>query len=227
MRFPRPLLAVFVASCTTVPKFRYDGTEGTVLADSPSVAANVAAALDELVPIVRSYLGSPEDTPVTVYVVKRDSPGSCIYDDLGRTQPAHIELNRELDTEKRRRFALYHELVHWFGQDTWVGNLPLYLEEGVADYLACTSIDAVELRHVEKPLPPGTTLNLTQLHSITPREWQKASPEQVDFMYRAGFAVVYRIGIPRLRDAASGGSLTPTDIRQLFAESVAVGTPRD
>lgn len=219
MRFSLVLLAALAASCTSLPEFRHDGTEGTVLADSPSLAANVAAALDELAPLAKRYLGSAQDDPITVHVVEMRPFGACVYDDPDRTQLKRIELNRDVATDHQRRFILYHELIHWYGQGTWIDALPLYLEEGVADYLSCERIGTVEIRHAEKALPPGTSLDLGWLHTFTPYEWQKADAEQIEFVRRAGAEIVYRIGIPRLRDAASAGPLTPSDIQRLLAAS--------
>jgi hypothetical protein len=220
MRFTSVLLASFLASCASLPEFRHDGTMGTVLADSQSVAVNVAAALDELAPQVKDYLGSSNVDPLVVHVVEMDTRGSCIYDSLDRDRPKRIEINRDIPTEIQRRFTLYHELVHWYGQDSWIASLPLYLEEGVADLLACETIDAVEARHIEKGLAPGTRLDLAWLHTVTSREWQKADESQVDFLYRAGIEVVYRIGIPRLREASLAGPLTPMDVQGLLADEV-------
>ena len=220
------LLVALAASCASLPEFRHDGTAGTVLAHSPSTAANVSAALDELAPQVKSYLGSSSTDPLAVHVVEMDTFGTCVYDDPEREHPLWIQIRRDVPTEKQRRFFLYHELVHWFGQDTWIRNLPLYLEEGVADYLACETIDAVEVRRVEKALAPGTTLDLAELHTVTSREWQKADAARVDFLYRAGIEVVYRIGIPRLREAATAGPLTPTDVERLLAETTAARSAR-
>lgn len=208
-------LIVFIASCASAPEFCHVGTEGIVLADSSSIAANVSAHLDELAPIVKNYLGSSKATPISILVVNRDTRGAYISGEHSR-----IEIRRDIATEQQKRFILYHELVHWYGDGTWIDSLPLYVEEGVADYLSCERIGALEARSTEKALAPGTTLDLNWLHTVTPHEWQKADAAQTEFMRRAGFAVVYRIGIPRLREAASLGPLKPADIQRLLTESV-------
>lgn len=114
------------------------------------------------------------------------------------------------------RVALYdhghqlaHELTHMLGDQpgTWIQELPQFLEEGLADYIACMFAQELDrqVRWARARLA-GRTLDLTELWSA-PRDVSRY--HAMRDLYDVGLLAVHGLGIDGLREHARVGSLSP------------------
>lgn len=103
-----------------------------------------------------------------------------------------------------RGLIVAHELTHWFADGVW-DRLPLALEEGLADHIAC-QLDPVGREAKEYDLahiPPATSFDEIEAALGASRAtWQGLQPSERDRVYWVGAIAARRLGVAGLRKLA-------------------------
>ncbi len=143
---------------------------------------------------VKTVLGSSRaEVPRLVFVDEPTMPGGA---------RAVCYTDRIVIMGKGREFIDYyvaHELVHWYIDDSPYAGLPHFIEEGLADWIACDLTGVLEARIVEAA-QIGTL-------AIDPRHLPLEAEEFMNLPYdasvdltRAGFDLIRRLGLEKLRE---------------------------
>ena len=156
---------------------------------------------DEFAPKICAILAvEPEPAFVIWHVPKLESGGIYVArDDEGNITDRRIEIG-EQGVRRQARFAVAHELVHWYATRAW-DRLPHAIEEGLADTIGLElAPECLELRLSDYA---ATSVGMTaerraRALAITERTWAGASSELRDDAYAIGFEIVARVGIERL-----------------------------
>jgi hypothetical protein len=95
-----------------------------------------------------------------------------------------------------------HELVHWYIDESPYAGLPHFIEEGLADWIGCDLTGT--LRHrVAESIQIGT-LTIDPRHlSVDAEGWGLLTVREREDLTRAGFDVVKRLGLAKLRELAT------------------------
>jgi hypothetical protein len=96
-------------------------------------------------------------------------------------------------------YYVAHELVHWYIDDSPYAGLPSFLEEGVADWIACDLTGVLDARIEESARIGSLSINPRHL-SLDAEEFIQLPRETTSDLTRAGFDIVRRLGLPRLRE---------------------------
>lgn len=180
-------LALALLACRALPEHRIEGRHAVVRADDPTLGRHVLASLESLAPRVRARLGSRRRGPVALHVVPGPFDPATFAD--------RIELDADLAAGPWLERAVAHELVHWYGDDTWVAELPHFVEEGVAEHVALElaggGIEAVEGR------PDWRALLHTRFE-----EWRGLPRAEARRRYAWAYELVRRVGLERVRELA-------------------------
>ena len=146
-----------------------------------------------LAPLVRETLESTHtDLPILVLEDDATLPSgaraSCHQD--------HIVLAREAQDEFD--FFVAHELVHWYIDESPYAGLPHFIEEGLADWIACDLMGGLEGR-IAQNIEIGTMSVDPRRLAVTGAGWSYLSREERQSLTRAGFDLVRRLGFEKLR----------------------------
>jgi hypothetical protein len=96
-------------------------------------------------------------------------------------------------------FCLAHELVHWYTNDSPYEGLPVFIEEGLADWIACDLTGGLNSRIAENE--QIGTLSIDPRHLwLDNAEFIQLPRDETADLGRAGFEIVRRLGLPRLRE---------------------------
>ena len=96
-------------------------------------------------------------------------------------------------------YYIAHELVHWYTHDSPYEGLPLFIEEGLADWIACDLTGGLNSRIAENEQIGTLSIDPRHLWLDNAEFRQLPRDEYVD-LTRAGFEIVRRLGLPRLRE---------------------------
>lgn len=171
-------------------------------------------------PRVRATLCSTRTDPPEVWVVERDlgeARGTCFE--------RHIEV-----IPSAVEYHLAHELVHWYVPGSPYDELPHFVEEGLADFVALELLGLTEARKEEHRRIGDLTVRADGLNADD-RTWSELPADEERMLTRLGFEVVSRVGLDRLRTLAAdrAGPLTYLEAAGLegrVASSQAASEPR-
>lgn len=219
MRIVIALGLLVLASCASSAFDRAPMTcetgSGTVRGYAVDDVAEVGRLVQNLSPQVREILRPQQPEPVRLVVMRSsvDSFAKAYTKESvrdGRTVERVIVVGSE--SPHLRGFMVAHELVHWYAGGVW-DRLPLALEEGLADLIAC-QLDAVgrEAKLYDIAQVPAAT-SFTEIESalrVSRESWASLTPGERNRCYWVGFLLARRIGVKGLRElcdrAAAEGS---------------------
>lgn len=224
MRQVLSLTLLALASCASTEFDRAPMTcetgSGTVRGSDAEDVAEVGRLVQELAPRVCEILRPerPELVRVVVLESAADPYAKAYTHEFvreGRIVDRFIVVGSE--SKHLRAFIVAHELVHWFSDGAW-DRLPLALEEGLADLVACQLDRAgreAKLYDLAR-VPPAEGFDEIEAALCVSREsWAGLTPAERDRAYWVGAIVVQRIGVEGLRGlceqaAAEGSPLVST-----------------
>jgi hypothetical protein len=120
-------------------------------------------------------------------------------DGAGEMHWRRIEIG-DFMARRQARFAVGHELVHWYARGVWE-RLPHAVEEGLADEIGLRfNEDMRTVREGEASLARSsmTAERVEKALAVTKRSWQKAPTELRLDAYAVGIEIVQRIGVDGL-----------------------------
>lgn len=199
------LLALAPCGCRSAqPRFEYATPTGVARSDDEHVARAIAEIADSFSAPVAREMEVDQPPPFVIHHVHHvPTPfGGGVWvvrDRAGRVVDRHIVIsNLGL---MQARFAIAHELVHWYASRTW-DRLPHAVEEGLADSIALKlAPEWKQIRELELDLrlneitPERRALAL----QVTERQWEAAPTQVREDAYAVGFEIVQRLGVARLR----------------------------
>ncbi len=202
------LLLALVAGCQTVPSpppFAHETPEGTTHAHTAAEAMFYGREAERLSRRVRALLRIQDAEPFELRILDHEIPGTAQagtlrwYDEDGL-----ITRYIRLGTENRDgwRFLLAHELTHWHVEETW--NLPLVLEEGLAEMVAAYFIadgEAVlaEHRALYEAWRDDPLLQDDRPLQVTRATWRALTHEEKRLLYAYGYVHAEELGVNQLR----------------------------
>lgn len=212
MRVVIALALLPLASCVTsafdsAPK-TCETDSGTVRGYTTEDVAEVGRLVREFCPRVRELLSPKEPEPVRVVVVRSVSepfPRPYTRESArdGRALGRLIIVGSE--SRHLRGFIVGHELVHWYADGVW-DRLPLALEEGLADLIAC-ELDPVGREAKEYDLAmvrrAATFDEIESALTVSRESWISLSSAERSRVYWVGSIVARRLGIEGLRALSS------------------------
>jgi hypothetical protein len=194
------LLTVGCVSAPTLPSVVLETDHGHVRAPSGRAAAAVGEMLRHA-PEIRQRLDSRRVDKPVVWLLA--SPRAHSNGSVGVCGPDRIQLGS--DALDDLRTVLVHELVHWYAEDSPFADLPHFIEEGLANYLA------LEYERVAEGL--GADFTLTGTYEISLSEFSmtgfeaRSLPLEKNLELRdVGCCVVSALGLDRVRELAAGGA---------------------
>jgi hypothetical protein len=211
MRAVFTLALLTLASCASSAfdraPMRCETGSGTVRGYAVDDVAEVGRLVRDLSPQVREILRPRQPEPVRVVVMRASvDPFAKAYTQEfvrdGRTVERVIVVGSE--RPHLRGFMVAHELVHWYADGSW-DRLPLALEEGLADLIAC-QLDPVgreaklyDLAHV----PPAASFEeIKAALRVTRETWAGLTTVERERAYWVGYVIASRIGVEGLRELA-------------------------
>lgn len=193
------LLACALVACTTAsPRGVIDTPYGRVRAADVHTAQRVAEALG-LTQRVRSFLDSERADLPEIWVVDRLAGGSR----YGICFAKRIELFRAAFVHVD--YYVAHELVHWYAHDSPFARLPVFVEEGLADYIALRLTGLHDARVSEHRRMGGVSFPPDMLHADK-ESWGSWSFEDCEAATRLGFEVVSVLGLEGLLEFLGRGA---------------------
>lgn len=223
-------IALFaLASCASSPFDRApmtcDTGYGTVRGFAVEDVAEVGRLVRDLSPRVREILRPEHPEPVRVVVLDSvaDPYAKAFTHEFvreGRIVDRFIVIGSE--AKHLRGFIVAHELVHWHAGGVW-DRLPLALEEGLADLIACQLDEegrAAKLYDLALVPPASSFAEIDAALRVSRESWVALTPEERDRVYWVGFIVARRIGVERMRalcEQAAADGLHFVPIERVFA----------
>lgn len=223
MRAALVLALLALASCASTdfdraPMARETGF-GTVRGFAAEDVEEVARLVRDLAPRVQEILRPENAEPVRVVVLDTvaDPSAKAFTNEFvreGRLVDRFIVVGSE--GRHLRAFLVAHECVHWFADGPW-DRLPLALEEGLADLIAC-QLDPVgrEAKFYDLArVPPAKSFDEVEAALRVTREtWAGLTAAERERAYWVGYAVASRLGVGGLRElaeqaAAEGAPFVP------------------
>ncbi len=211
MRAVLTLALLALASCASTEFDRAPMTcetgFGTVRGFTPEDVEEVGRLVRELAPRVQEILRPEHAEPARVVVldVPADPNAKAFTHEFVRDGHL-VDRFIVVGSEGRhlRAFLVAHECVHWWADGPW-DRLPLALEEGLADLIAC-QLDPVgreaklyDLAHV----PPATSFEeIEAALRVTRETWAGLSTAERERAYWVGYVVASRLGVEGLRELA-------------------------
>lgn len=102
-------------------------------------------------------------------------------------------------------YYIAHESVHWYIDDSPYAGLPHFIEEGLADWIACGLLGLREAR-IEENARIGTMAIDPRHMGVGIDGWTHLPLEIRRSHARAGFDLVNRLGLAKLRALAGAGA---------------------
>ncbi len=219
-----PILAITVlaaCSCASAPAVQRpscgevhpQNDRGLVLYsdfDQFTAATISASVIDDYYDRTGSALGYSRAEAPEVWIVLGRSEQGATFDD-------HIIFDPSEGALEFAPLILAHEFVHWHSEGSAMQrNLPHVVMEGVSEWIAVDLtaewsqarrvqfdrlLDAVRQR--------GDLPLLTSRLSLSRDAWSNLSGPELHETYALGFALVDRIGVDALREAAEQGPVSP------------------
>ena len=203
-----------------------DGGAGSVLwsgEDQKAMAEMIADSMASITPEVIATVGYRNTEELEVWLVPDfDAPyrgytfrRSIIINTGGWRDTRYFVFER----------ALAHELVHWHLADSPVTtNMPIMLQEGLCDRL---SLDLMQDSPLAYAVPAEYALLLSAARSrgelpeliarleLSAVDATGMPPQERDYLYALGLALVDRIGVRPLLEGAGRGPLVPADLLEM------------
>ena len=127
------------------------------------------------------------------------------------------------DGRENLEFYVTHELVHWYIDESAYAGLPHFIEEGLADWIACERVGLLDAR-ISEMQRIGTLEIYPQYLGLDYPEWSRIPEDQQQALGRAGFDIVLRLGRDGLIEQLEAGAV-PLDY--LYAAGVSGHTFSD
>jgi hypothetical protein len=210
------LALMFLMACVGPRKF-VERPEGSVWGWSRESAERVAEALP-VAERVRQRLGSTREGGVVIHVLAHQDPSDNSY---GGCSDVRISLNPS--ALSNIEFALAHECAHWYAVGSPFDGMPLWMEEGLADWISCEVVGALEFRRLEIQGIGKFRTNSTLFLAGRTR-WQTMSVDEIRTLTFLGFMVVDTIGLEEVARLARERSETNDYLRAARLEPVTFET---
>jgi len=204
-------VALVLACCVGPTKF-VDRPEGTIWGWDPAAATRLAEALP-LAELVRDRLGSKRVRRVEVHLTR---PGERGFGSHGTCFSSHIEITPR--GMRVHEYVLAHEACHWYIAGSRFDGLPLWVEEGLCDWIAYDVLGLLEGRRMELEDDVTSAIHLEHLH-YDAVGWDRLTGRETDALYALGFRVVDRLGLERLAELNENGA---TSMDYLFAAELRI-----
>ncbi len=177
--------------------------------DEVGDAATVARMLDAYFAPAAKRFGYTNPAPLEVWL-DYDWPFQWT------TMPRCIVLNPSIGGMQGAEIILVHELVHWHAQASPIAtSLPHPIVEGICERIACDLVErwrAERRAQLEGGLQAlresGELPRLIALLGVDIRRYERLSSEDRIGLSMLGFALVDRIGVEALLEAAKRGPVT-------------------
>lgn len=202
MNRARLSFCLVLAACTVPPRFESRVPLGTARSDEPELAVRLADTGNQLAPAICAWLRVEPAPPFVIWHVPRVEAADFLVerDRDGAILSRRIEIG-DFMARRQTRFAVGHELVHWYARGVW-DRLPHAVEEGLADELALRCSE--ELRGVRAMEFTAALASLTperraRALALDERSWKDVSAEACSDAYAVGFEIVQRVGVDNLR----------------------------
>lgn len=186
---------------------------GTVRGFAAEDVEEVGRLVRDLAPRVLEILRPEHAEPVRVVVLDTPADPSAKAFTHEFVREGHlVDRFIVVGSEGRhlRAFLVAHECVHWWADGPW-DRLPLALEEGLADLIACQLDPAgreaklYDLAHV----PPAASFEEIEAALCVTREtWAGLTAAERDRAYWVGYVVASRLGVEGLRELAEQAEVT-------------------
>ena len=211
MRAIVTLSLLALASCASTdfdraPMARETGF-GTVRGFAAEDVEEVTRLVRDLAPRVQEILRPERAEPVRVVVLDTPTdPSTKAFTHEFVREGQLVDRFIVVGSEGRhlRAFLVAHECVHWFFDGPW-DRLPLALEEGLADLIACQldplghAAKLYDLAHV----PPAVSFDeIEAALRVTRKTWAGLTAAERDRAYWIGYVVASRLGVEGLRELA-------------------------
>ena len=185
---------------------------GTVRGFTAEDVEEVGRLVRDLAPRVHAILRPKHAEPVRVVVLETPTDPSTKAFTHEFVREGHlVDRFIVVGSEGRhlRAFLVAHECVHWFADGPW-DRLPLALEEGLADLIAC-QLDPVgreaklyDLAHV----PSAASFDeIEAALRVTRESWAGLTAAESERAYWVGYVVARRLGVEGLRELAEQAAL--------------------
>lgn len=204
-------LALCAASCSSLPQpppHVSSSAEGIVYAHETHAARDYAELATRIARDVRERLAiEPPFEPFEIWILDHEKPGSGMASTVNRYQRGRrvdrfIEIG--LEAHFAREYLLTHELVHWYAEERWA--LPLIVEEGLAELVACSSavLGEEQLRVHVSTLQQAVTegRGVPWAETLNRQRWSDLDEEQRALAYALGYLVAAEIGIEAMPELA-------------------------
>ncbi|MBL8860743.1 MAG: hypothetical protein JNK02_01930 [Planctomycetes bacterium] len=216
MRAVLPLVLLALASCASTEFDRApltcDTGFGTVRGFAAEDVEEVGRLVRDLAPRVQEILRPEHAEPVRVVVLDTPAdPNAKAFTHEFVREGHLVDRFIVVGSEGRhlRAFLVAHECVHWWADGPW-DRLPLALEEGLADLIAC-QLDPVgreaklyDLAHV----PPAASFEeIEAALRVTRETWAGLTAAERERAYWVGYVVASRLGVDGLRELAEQAAL--------------------
>jgi len=200
MRSTFVFLFALALGCRT-PPLEVQAEFGIVRAHVSGGLSTYARALDDLAPQIKSLLESSRNESVEVWVLESKRTH---VDSIGVYVGRRIELGR--DAWEHPETHLAHELVHWYGiQSSPYQNVPWYMHEGLADWIACDLTGKTYLRDAEHREIGELSVGV-QAFTADRAIWNELSEKEEEAANRIGYEVVKFLGLARVKSMAASGA---------------------
>jgi len=214
--FSVALVLLTLVGCAGPTKY-VERPEGSVWGWNRESAEKVASALP-VADRVRQRLGSSREGGVVVHVFAHQDPSDNSY---GGCSDVRIRLNPS--ALSNIEFALAHECAHWYAVGSPFEGMPLWMEEGLADWISCEVVGALEFRRLEiQNIGKFTSSSALFLAGRT--RWQTMSVDEIRTLTFIGFMVVDSIGLDEVARLARARSETNDYLRAARLEPVTFET---
>jgi len=194
------LLASGCASVSTRPPVVLESEHGVVRAQSQFTAETVGRVLEQG-PAIKQRLASTRTDKPQVWVLasarahSNGAFGACGTDRIQLGYDALVDL----------RTILVHELVHWYAEESPFADLPHFIEEGLADYLALESTRVANGLSADFTLTGTFDISVREF-SMTNLEARSLPVERNRELRDVGCCVVSHLGLDRVRELAAGNA---------------------
>lgn len=220
MRLTLPIFALLLAACADrAPKYRAASPEVTAYAYEADLALSVQEQAAQVLAWMEGRTGVATTRPVEVWQRQ-----TCLADEERKLPGYYLPAPRRVVVGQLAQYdfgmVLVHELTHHLAHEpgSWIGELPGFLVEGLADYLGATASKTLDARleraHEQVLDRPIDLQRLWELDRVHYRDRQSVDA------YAVGLIAVHRIGIDNLRAAVERGELT----YELILSAVASGS---
>lgn len=211
MRAVLTIVLLALASCASTEFDRApltcDTGFGTVRGFAAEDVEEVGRLVRDLAPRVQEILRPERAEPVRVVVLDTPAdPNAKAFTHEFVREGHLVDRFIVVGSEGRhlRAFLVAHECAHWLADGPW-DRLPLALEEGLADLIAC-QLDPVgreaKLYDLGRVPPAASFEEIEAALRVTRETWAGLTAAERERAYWVGYVVASRLGVDGLRELA-------------------------